>query len=178
MSVSLAVKLGSREGLKVRSRCGCNLCARQMRSTEPSEMPMALAVARPVQWVAWCDGSVQSLPPRRRGSAPPLARWFPLRSAPCRVCGTCRAADPQPRSRQSVVGHRHTVGRLTPMLCATCCAAIRRGEYNAARSTCLRGRLRSAAIAANCPRSAALKTTHTGCATALIPQATAQYCTS
>ena len=43
MSVSLAVKLGSREGLKVRSRCGCNLCARQMRSTEPSEMPMALA---------------------------------------------------------------------------------------------------------------------------------------
>ena len=30
-----------------------------------------------------------------------------------------------------------------------------------ARSTCLRGRLRSATIAANCSRSAALKTTHT-----------------
>src|SRR5882724_9758084 len=53
MSVSLATKLGSRERLKVRSRCGCNLCARQMRCTEPSEMPVALAITRPVQWVAW-----------------------------------------------------------------------------------------------------------------------------
>ena len=52
MSVSLAAKLGSRERLKLRSRCGCNWCARQMRYTEPSEMPMALAIARPVHWVA------------------------------------------------------------------------------------------------------------------------------
>src|SRR6478672_6250260 len=59
MSVSLAAKLGSRERLKVRSRCGCSLCARQMRCTEPTEMPMALAIARPVQWVAWCGGAVQ-----------------------------------------------------------------------------------------------------------------------
>ena len=35
-----------------------------------------------------------------------------------------------------------------------------------ARSTCLRDRLRSAAIAANCSRSTALKTTHTCCAMA------------
>ena len=62
----LGGKLGSRERLKVRSRCGCNLCARQMRCTEPSEMPMALAIARPVQWVAWCRGAVQSVPPRKR----------------------------------------------------------------------------------------------------------------
>jgi DNA invertase Pin-like site-specific DNA recombinase len=27
-----------------------------LRYTEPSEMPMALAIARPVQWVAWCRG--------------------------------------------------------------------------------------------------------------------------
>jgi hypothetical protein len=47
------------ERLKVRSRCDCNLWARQMRCTEPSEMPIALAIARPVQWVAWCGGSVQ-----------------------------------------------------------------------------------------------------------------------
>src|ERR1700737_4809028 len=59
MSESLAAKLGSRERLKVRSRWGCSLCARQMRCTEPSEMPVALAIARPVQWVAWCGGSVQ-----------------------------------------------------------------------------------------------------------------------
>src|SRR5438270_11037683 len=58
MSVSLAAKLGSRERLKVRSRCGCNWCARQMRCTEPTEMPIALAIARPVQWVVWCGGSV------------------------------------------------------------------------------------------------------------------------
>ena len=32
----------------------CSLCARQMRCTEPTEMPIALAIARPVQWVAWC----------------------------------------------------------------------------------------------------------------------------
>jgi len=62
MSVSLAAKPGSRERLKVRSRCGCNLCARQMRCTEPNEIPMALAIVRPVQWVASCDGSVQLSP--------------------------------------------------------------------------------------------------------------------
>jgi hypothetical protein len=28
------------------------LCARQMRCTEPTESPIALAIARPVQWVA------------------------------------------------------------------------------------------------------------------------------
>src|SRR5204863_3855032 len=59
MSLSLVAKLGSRERLKVRSRCGCSLCARQMRCTVPTEMPVALAIARPVQWVAWCGGSVQ-----------------------------------------------------------------------------------------------------------------------
>jgi hypothetical protein len=32
---------------------------RQMRHTEPGEMPIALAIARPVQWVASCGGSVQ-----------------------------------------------------------------------------------------------------------------------
>ena len=39
-----------------------------------------------------------------------------------------------------------------------------------ARSTCLRGRLRSATIAANCSRSAALKTTHTCCPMAHPPK--------
>src|SRR6516165_11156135 len=29
-----------------------------MRCTELSEMPVALAIARPVQWVAWCGGCV------------------------------------------------------------------------------------------------------------------------
>ena len=48
--------------------------------------------------------------------------------------------------------HRHTVGRLTPRVCATVCADLRSAEASTmrARSTCLRGRLRLAAIIANC----------------------------
>jgi hypothetical protein len=30
-----------------------------MRCTELSEMAIALAIARPVQWVAWCGGAAQ-----------------------------------------------------------------------------------------------------------------------
>jgi hypothetical protein len=30
-----------------------------MRCTEPTEMPVALAIARPVQCGVWCGGSVQ-----------------------------------------------------------------------------------------------------------------------
>jgi hypothetical protein len=58
------------------------------------------------------------------------------------------------------------------MLCATRCAECRSAEASTmrARSTCLRGRLRSTVIAANCSRSSALKTTHTWCAMAPIPQ--------
>src|SRR6516164_6607673 len=68
---------------------------------------------------------------------------------------------------------RHTVGRLTPTLCATCCTEYRSAEASTmrARSICLRCRLRSAAIAANCSRSAVLNTTHTCCAMAPSPHA-------
>ena len=52
MSVSWAAKSGSRDRLNVRTRCGCNLCAAQMRCTDVSEMPTARAIARPVQCVA------------------------------------------------------------------------------------------------------------------------------
>ena len=43
------------------SRCGCSLCACRMRCTEPSEMPMALAIARPAApWLSdtRADGKV------------------------------------------------------------------------------------------------------------------------
>src|ERR1700751_838414 len=41
-----------------------------MRCTEPTEMPVALAIARPVQCVVWCGGSVQvSATTRAVGSA-------------------------------------------------------------------------------------------------------------
>ena len=87
-------------------------------------------------------------PSRRTGS---VGRWRALLA----LAGFGAAHLSAKRSCQ-----RRTVGRLTPMVCATRCAEcrIRRGEHDAARSTCLRGRLRSAAIAANCSRSAVLNT--------------------
>ena len=97
-------KAGSRDRLNVRSRCGCSLCARQMRCTEPTEIPMALAIARPVQWVTWCGGAVHvSVTP------PP---WFPPRSAPCQACGSCREANLRHRSRRSVVATATIAGKL------------------------------------------------------------------
>jgi len=74
---------------------------------------------------------------------------------------------------------RHTVGRLTPMSWATRCAECCSAEASTmrARSMCLRGRLRSAAIAANCSRSAALRITHTCCACPS-PKTMSQYGTS
>src|SRR5436305_5980321 len=125
MSVSLAAKLGSRERLKVRRRCGCSLCARQMRCTEPTEMPIALAIARPVQWVAWCGGAVHvnattcAVVSAAIGAFPGL-----------RVLSRNRPSTPLSAKRCC---HRHTVGRLTPMLCAHPLRRmpIRRGEHDA-----------------------------------------------
>ena len=39
--------------LEGRMRCGCRSWACQMRCTERSEIAIVLAIARPVQWVAW-----------------------------------------------------------------------------------------------------------------------------
>src|SRR5512132_492637 len=53
MARSLAANCGSVESLKERTRWGCSLCARQMRCTEETLIPVALAIAAAVQWVAW-----------------------------------------------------------------------------------------------------------------------------
>src|SRR5580704_6427580 len=55
----LGAKAGITRALEAAQPVRLQLCARQMRCTEPTEMPIALAIARPVQWVAWCGGSVQ-----------------------------------------------------------------------------------------------------------------------
>jgi hypothetical protein len=107
MSVSLAAKPESRECLKVRMRCGCGWCVCQR--TERSEMPIALAIARPVQWVAWCGGSVK---------VSAIAPRLPLQLALCRACGSCLETDRQPLPRKRCC-HLHTVGRPAPMFCAT-----------------------------------------------------------
>src|SRR3954447_19904794 len=58
MSRSLATKSGSLESLKVRTRYGRSLWARQSRCTELMLIPVAAAMAAAVQWVASPGGSV------------------------------------------------------------------------------------------------------------------------
>jgi len=99
----LAAKLGSHERLKVRSRCGCSLSAWQMRCTEPSEMPTALAIDRPVQWVAWCGGSVQVSAATRAVTSAAIGALPGLR-----VLSRNRPSTPLSAKRCC---HRHTVGR-------------------------------------------------------------------
>ena len=59
MSASLAMNSGSRLRLKVRRRCGCSWWAAQIRCTVRKDRPVALAIIRPVQWVASPGGSAQ-----------------------------------------------------------------------------------------------------------------------
>src|SRR5262249_56751411 len=58
-SRSLAAKAGSCDSLKRRTRCGCRPCAAQIRCTERNEIPVAAAIARPVQCVAAPGGSAR-----------------------------------------------------------------------------------------------------------------------
>src|SRR4051812_26784566 len=58
MSRSLAANAGALDSLKVRTRCGRSLWARQIRCTELMLIPTAAAMALAVQWVASCGGSV------------------------------------------------------------------------------------------------------------------------
>src|SRR5256885_12042345 len=96
-----------------------------MRCTEPTEMPIALAIARPVQWVAWCGGSMQvnattcAVVSAASGALPGL-----------RVLSRNRPSTPLSAKRCC---QRHTVGRLTPMLCATRCAEWRSAEAHDTR---------------------------------------------
>src|SRR5512135_2215558 len=46
------------DSLKERTRWGCNLCARQMRCTEETLIPVTSAIAAAVHWVAGCGGSL------------------------------------------------------------------------------------------------------------------------
>src|SRR5262249_6155542 len=56
-SAHLAAKAGYCTSLKRRTRCGCRQCAAQIRCTEPSDTPVAAAIARPVQRAALPSGS-------------------------------------------------------------------------------------------------------------------------
>jgi hypothetical protein len=108
----LSTKSGSRERLKVRSRCGCNWWASHIRCTVRSDRPVALAIARPVQWVASCGGSPQV-------SATTLATIATgVAGLPGgRVLFRSSASTPPSAKRCC---QRQTIGRLTPTLAATC----------------------------------------------------------
>src|SRR5512144_2523138 len=58
MSRSRAANCRSVDSLKERTRWGCNLCARQIRCTEETLIPVTSAIAAAVQWVAGCGGSL------------------------------------------------------------------------------------------------------------------------
>src|SRR6266545_4887442 len=73
MSRNLATNCGSLDSLYRRIRWGCRPWARQMRWTELTLIPTALAMAAPVQWVACAGG-------------------------PGKVKATTRLVAPQPRS--------------------------------------------------------------------------------
>jgi hypothetical protein len=138
----LGDKLGSRERLKVPKRSSCGLRAREMRCTEPGEMSIALG-HRPA-------GPVARLVRRACKSVPPPA-VVSAASSGLPACGSSICSKPRTSLSEKRCCRRHTVGRLAPTLCATC---------RSAEASTMRGRLRSAMIATNCSRSAALKIVH------------------
>ena len=126
-----------------------------MRCTERSERPVAFAIARPVQCVDSCGGGPQVSATTRAtisaatGGVPGL-----------RVLSRSRPSGPASAKRCC---QRQTMGRLTPTSPAICCTGPCSTDASTtrARSTCLRGRFRSAAISSKRRRSDAPTITHT-----------------
>ena len=114
-------------------------CARELRCTEPAEMLIAFG-----HCPARSNGSPSAM--ARGRSALPVPR-SPPRSALCPVCGSCRARPSTPALDKRCC-HRHTVGRLTLMRCAT-------GSTNADRPRPARCALarRACAVGYGRPRS-------------------------
>jgi len=162
-SVSLAAKLGSRERLKVRSRCGCSLCACQMRCTEPSEMPMVLAIARPVQWVAWCGGSgqVSATTPAAVSAAIGALPGLRVLSRNTGDPALGKALLPSPHCRPAEADAlRHPLRRVP----------IRRGEHNLRALDVFARPIAVRRYRCQLPALRGAQTTHTCCAMAPVPK--------
>src|SRR3954469_10675008 len=153
MSRSLAANAGSLDSLKVRTRCGRSLWARQIRCTELMLIPTAAAMALAVQWVASCGGSVgvssitRSIVACARGG-----------SAGGRVLSRSRPATP---SRTNLSCQRQTHGLDLPV--RRTISPVPRPSAVArtilARQTCFCGLFLSATTASKRARSAALTST-------------------
>src|SRR5215213_260680 len=155
MSRSLAANAGSLDSLKVRTRCGRSLCARQTRSTELALMPTAAAMAPAVQCVASCGGSVGVSSTTRSIVA-------------CAKGGTRDGLDlsrksPGTPSRMNRACQRQTHGFDTPArrMIAFVPSPSAVARMILARQTCFCGLFRSATTAAKRARSAALTSTLT-----------------
>jgi hypothetical protein len=101
---------------RVRMRCGCRSWARHMRCTERSEIPIILAIARPIQWVAWWGGSVQVSATSRAAVSAAIGALPGL--------GVRSRTDLRPRPRQSAVATA-TLSAGGPQCCAPPAAPTR-----------------------------------------------------
>jgi hypothetical protein len=79
-----------------------------------------LAIARPVQWVAWWGGSVQ-VSATSRAAVSAAIRALP-------GFGILSCSKPSTPASAKRCCQRHTVGRLTPMVCAAVCVDPRSAE--------------------------------------------------
>jgi hypothetical protein len=149
MSRSLAMNSGSLESLKVLVRCGTRPCAFQIACTEPRLIPLASAMARPVQCVAspggspWVSSTTRSTLAAGKGGVPGgrvRSRRSP--STPSFMNRSCQ------RHTQSLETPARRMIALVPSPSAVARMIL-------ARQTCFCGRLRSATTASRRARSAA-----------------------
>ena len=158
MSASLAMNSGSRLRLKVRRRCGCSWWAAQIRCTVRKDSPVALAIIRPVQWVASPGGSAQVSATTRCTVAVRRARLAGLAGLVAQQpvdAGLGEALLPAPHRRPADPGAPGDLGHVQP---------LGRGQDDPSPRHMLLGRLRSATIAAKRGRSSAETNGHTICA--------------
>src|SRR3954447_1801243 len=153
MSRSLAMNSGSRASLKVLTRCGTSPCAFQIPCTAPRLMPTALALARPVQWVA-SPGGASRVNSTTRSTVASDRRGVPGG----RVLSRRSPATPSAMNRSC---QRQTHGLDLPVRCMI--VLVPRSSAVArmisARQTCFCGLLRSAITASRRARSAAKTST-------------------
>src|SRR3954454_22579406 len=115
MSRSLATNAGSLESLKVLTRCGRSLWARQIRCTELMLIPTAAAMAAAVQWVTWRGGGQGDDAVDRGLRQGRDARRLGLVA---QQAGPPRALDPllpAPDARLRLAGPAHDLARPEPV---------------------------------------------------------------
>ena len=133
---------GSLDSLNWRTRCGLRPCARQMRCTELTLMPTALAMAAAVQWVVSPGGSASGR--RDHAARHGLGPSGGMRDG--RVLSRNRPSTPSCMKRSC---QRQTTSSLLPV-CRMISAVPKPSAVSRtirARQTCFCGLFRSATIA-------------------------------